>query len=562
MARKRKQQVNHRAAVKSARAARAAAATTFAPLFAHSPEARWRWFLPCLLAAFLLRAGAGLAGEWFIRADELFQYTEQAHRLVFGYGQVPWEFSMGARTWLLPLFAAAPMFLCKLLGFGHPDFYIPAVKIWHALLSLAIPAGMYLFGRRIIGETAARLALLFGCFWHEFIILSTHTIAEQYGTIVFFVALALLVPAASAVRLLGVGFLLGLIVAMRLPYLPLVGVLGLILLTAYPLRRWYFALIGGVLALVFWGAFEYFTWGRWWHSPRFYADLFFFNDSLEAMGFSAHPFYRHLIFQAKSSYGLFVLALAALFNWRRHWVLLVIAATVFLFHSALRNQEYTNLFVLPPLLFMLIASVTHEFSLAGGGRGARRFAKTWVGGLAAVITLGLFAAGVPGKLTNYSGSHYGYGIHLTPRQYGFFHSELSLQLMQDLARRPPGEVRAVLSGLDVLASGGYYYFHHRVPMLFPGFPQHARLLEERGPVNLASHIITNADANLPGFSRDRVFGPFAIFVNDTPETVGVLEDFVTNWENPFERNIPAAAKQHGIWLLGPLQMPLFDNKQD
>ena len=175
--------------------------------------------------------------------------------------------------------------------------------------------------------------------------------------------------------------------------------------------------------------------------------------------------------------------------------------------------------------------------------------------------MGLFAAGMPGKSTNYSG-HYRYGIRLMPRQYGFFHSEQSLNLMQDLARRPPGEVRAVLSGLGVLASGGYYYFHHRVPMLFTQFPQHARLLEECGLANLASQVIAQADANLPGFSRDRVFGPYAIFVNDTPETVGVLEDFVTNWESPFDRNIPAAAKQHGIWLLGPLQMPLFDKNQD
>ena len=200
-------------------------------------------------------------------------------------------------------------------------------------------------------------------------------------------------------------------------------------------------------------------------------------------------------------------------------------------------------------------------SLAGGGRGARRFVNTWVGGLAAIITLGLFAAGVPGKSTNYSG-HYGYGIHLTPRQYGFFHSEQSLNLMQDLARRPPGEVRAVLSYLSVLVSGGYYYFHHRVPMLFPGFPQHAHLLEERGLANLASHVIAQADANLPGFSRDRVFGPFAIFVNDMPETVGVLENFVTNWESPTDRKIVPFVKQRRIWLLGPLQMPLFDNNQD
>jgi hypothetical protein len=31
-----------------------------------------------------------------------FSVTEQAHRLVFGYGLVPWEFQLGMRSWLLP----------------------------------------------------------------------------------------------------------------------------------------------------------------------------------------------------------------------------------------------------------------------------------------------------------------------------------------------------------------------------------------------------------------------------------------------------------------------------
>jgi len=40
--------------------------------------------------------------------DEVFQSLEQAHRLVFGYGAVPWEFEYGARSWLLPGMLAGP----------------------------------------------------------------------------------------------------------------------------------------------------------------------------------------------------------------------------------------------------------------------------------------------------------------------------------------------------------------------------------------------------------------------------------------------------------------------
>src|SRR5262249_43210459 len=41
--------------------------------------------------------------------DEVFQSTEQAHRLVYGYGLVPWEFQLGMRSWLLPGIAAGIM---------------------------------------------------------------------------------------------------------------------------------------------------------------------------------------------------------------------------------------------------------------------------------------------------------------------------------------------------------------------------------------------------------------------------------------------------------------------
>ena len=43
--------------------------------------------------------------------DELIQYLEQAHRIVFGYGVVPWEFREFIRSWLIPLMLVPPMLL-------------------------------------------------------------------------------------------------------------------------------------------------------------------------------------------------------------------------------------------------------------------------------------------------------------------------------------------------------------------------------------------------------------------------------------------------------------------
>ena len=41
--------------------------------------------------------------------DESIQYLEQAHRIVFGYGVVPWEFRYFIRSWLIPLALAQPL---------------------------------------------------------------------------------------------------------------------------------------------------------------------------------------------------------------------------------------------------------------------------------------------------------------------------------------------------------------------------------------------------------------------------------------------------------------------
>ena len=51
--------------------------------------------------------------------DEIFQTVEPAHRLVFGYGLVPWEFQLGMRFWLLPGTIAGLMEIARIIEIGR-----------------------------------------------------------------------------------------------------------------------------------------------------------------------------------------------------------------------------------------------------------------------------------------------------------------------------------------------------------------------------------------------------------------------------------------------------------
>src|SRR5207248_8614166 len=83
------------------------------------------WLLAGLLiVAGLIRSAIVIFGPLdVVYPDEIFQYTEQAHRIVYGSGVVPWEIVVGVRSWLLPLFIAGLMKLLSFIG-GEPLVYI------------------------------------------------------------------------------------------------------------------------------------------------------------------------------------------------------------------------------------------------------------------------------------------------------------------------------------------------------------------------------------------------------------------------------------------------------
>src|SRR6186713_1946665 len=79
--------------------------------------------------------------------DEIHQSLEPAHRLVFGYGLIAWEFSEGARNWAFPGVIAGLMRATAALGGDRPHIYLPVIRLVFVAMSLGTALGIYRLAR-------------------------------------------------------------------------------------------------------------------------------------------------------------------------------------------------------------------------------------------------------------------------------------------------------------------------------------------------------------------------------------------------------------------------------
>jgi hypothetical protein len=115
----------------------------------------------------LLRAGVEYYFPSMYWGDEVYQTLEPAHRLVFGYGRVMWEYSEGLRSWVFPGILAAVMWVGQFFGEGSVG-YLATITLFLALVSLIPPLVTYLWGRREWGDTWWPIvAMLFPLLWFE-----------------------------------------------------------------------------------------------------------------------------------------------------------------------------------------------------------------------------------------------------------------------------------------------------------------------------------------------------------------------------------------------------------
>ncbi|VVT04909.1 conserved membrane hypothetical protein [Sphingomonas sp. EC-HK361] len=198
--------------------------------------------------AFALRATT-LARPSIHHPDEIYQYLEAAHRYLFGYGVVPWEYRVGMRSWLLPLLLSGPMALGNLIAPGG-TIYLLLPRLAMIAASTTIVGSAWTLGARV-SRTHAICAAIVAATWYEFIALAAHPLGETTGLASACAAAALAFGGRQdAKRMAAAGALLALTCVLRFQYGPAVLVLAAFAGGRDRRGRWLPMAAGGAAMLV------------------------------------------------------------------------------------------------------------------------------------------------------------------------------------------------------------------------------------------------------------------------------------------------------------------------
>ena len=480
-------------------------------------ERPWKFLLPVLALAFVARAAVALSGAFVLHPDEIMQYLEPAHRLVFGNGITYWEYFYGARSWLVPGLVAGVLKLFDLVGLGQPVWYVGGVKLAFCALSLLVPAGMYFFARWHFGEMAARVALLMGAFWYELVGFAHKPMTEFVATALFAFLLALCVrPAPDRLRVvLAVAVLAVLTAAIRVQYAPLaLVVLGLFFWRTEQKMPLALAAVAVFVAV---GVFDAITWdGGLFHS---YVVNIRVNLALGDLRAGESPAWQFLYWLLIANMGLVALCALALPDLRRYGFLLVLMGLTLLIHSAQSHKEYRFIFVVIPLWLLMGADfVVWLASRASAGRVRRSLGPTSLvlaASFAAVSLAGILNA-LPYQDRVYQAYSKETGI------VGFLRNQDPIFAAYRYLASAPGVAAVWQVDRPYFNLPGYYYLHREIPfydantgrLIFADQDQ----TEVEAIAASVSHIVSGDPAtSAPGYSVEKTFGPIRILRRDTDE---------------------------------------------
>lgn len=202
----------------------------------------------------------------FVHPDSLYQYLEQAHRLVFGYGLVPWEYQDGIRSWFYPLLISSIFKLGILFGVNEISSLVFFVRIFSTIVSILLVYSIYLLGKSLFDENVALVAAFFTSCSGLFYVWSARVMPELVSSL--FICLGLFNAWESIKkpsRSIFSGFFFG-IAFMTHFTSALVFTSAVVVLYArkHSIR---FILLGFLIVLLLQGILDYFTWGGFFHSP-------------------------------------------------------------------------------------------------------------------------------------------------------------------------------------------------------------------------------------------------------------------------------------------------------
>ena len=458
--------------------------------------------LGLLALALALRAGLALGFPNVFYPDEIFQTLEPAHRLLYGYGVVSWEWRIGARNWLFPGFLAGVMRLSAGLAPGSTGYLVGTTLALSAIGVLPVWAA-WRIARRSTGAGPALLAAFVCAIWCDLVYFAPKALNEIAAAHLLAAAVAIAPPRGETRErrpwlLAGLAF--GLAVALR-PHLGPAVLVGIGFASRSDPRRVAAPLLlGAGASFALGGLVDALTWGVPFHSyVRNPIENLLVGHSLL---YGTEPFYGYL----KSLLRVWTFGFApilALFVWgaRRHPLPALIAGVALLVHSAIPHKEYR--FMVPVIaLVVLVAAVASAELLEALCKRHPGWRRRAIPAAATAWMLASLAA-APRLSTEH--------MKLGPRDEHdalyWRRYEGAKRAFSTLSRRD--DVCGVaLLGLGWAFSGGYTVLHHDVPLIeargserIPAVEPHANYLVSR-----------RVDApRLGAYARERCWGPICLY---------------------------------------------------
>jgi GPI mannosyltransferase 3 len=467
------------------------------------------WFV--LAVALALRLWAGFAHTYILYPDEVFQYLEQAHRLAFGAGVLPWEFVQGARSWLLPGAMAAVMRTVAVVT-DDPVAGVQAIRLLAILASLSVPYVGYRMTERRFGREAALLTGLLCALWYQLVYFAPVVMTEEFAAYAGLLALNAGEPEQprgplGRGRLMWAGLWFGLAASLRYQYAPALALAALWQYRRQPRAMLPVVAVALAVLLLADGMLDWITWGApfWSVWLNFTANA---GGVAAVMGTDPVSFYV-LYFVAAWGALTPVFGGLALLGALRAPALAIVAVAVIGLHSATGHKELRFVFLALAAAPILVGLGTARLRERFGARAVRPAVA--VGG-ACVLAFGAAAVGFR---------------QVTPPDA--WTRDRSTLAAFEAAGRVPGVCGVGVQHLWVYRTGGYTFLGRNVPLYFESFEraQHVEGWPVRFPLEVRLNgqsvpqypdrafaeagghlnvLISPRGDELPGFALDRCFG--------------------------------------------------------
>jgi hypothetical protein len=440
-----------------------------------------------------LRLAVALFSDQIYYSDEIFQYLEQAHRMVFGYGYIPWEYRFGLRSLLLPIALSMPLRLLQVLQLDSPDIYIPLIKVSLCLLSLSLIYGLYCLGRNAVSESVGRIAAIIACFWYELVVFAHKPTPECLATYLMVGALVCLVSRPNWQMALGLGVMGAGTVALRLQYAPAVLVLSFAMIVLWRSQRIQIVIttVAFVVTLSLVGYLDYLTWGIWFGS---YYNYYVYNQIYDISSLFGRVFFLYYLGTLiLSSAGIFPISIVLAIRKRvpllELWLGLL--ASILLVHSLIPHKEYRFVFAAVPICILLTAIAHRDLQQSNRQKPQKPFR-------------------LPQRLALFFVAYSCLGILIATN---LMSKNSVRQGYLYLSRQT--DVSAVLNLKSKwYETGGYYYLHHNVPIYF--FRDMQAISPESYSQYVSDILCRHSEATMPGFTTTHTFGSIDIRHNSAP----------------------------------------------